>query len=164
MSVNVGFLEFGGGGGLKASVLFDLNDPDHDGRMYLPEIAGAFQHDDTPRRLVDISGGLSAELSVYARALFVSHEETIAEAKLLDFSYTPSNTEPNPVLGAVDERRRPASELGNAVGERLYRGETADGNERFTLSAGPTAGSVKVTFIGERHLSANLYRRDEGHR
>jgi Ca2+-binding RTX toxin-like protein len=147
-TVNLGFAEFGGGGGLKVRVAFDLNDPDKDGRMYFQEIVGAFSHDNAFHRLINVSGELSASLVVYAEVLFQRFEKKLAEVKLLDFSLTGSDPEPDPVLGEKDAAGVLRLNMGPRAGLRLFGGDTADGDETFALLPGDNPGDVKIRFKG----------------
>lgn len=149
-AVSGGVGEFGVGGGVKAEVFIDLNDPDADGRVYFQEIVGAFHNTATLRRLVNISGELSGVLSAYVEVAFVRHEFDLAEVKLLDFSVLPPGDEPTPVLGELDEATGELRlNMGARAGERLYHDETADGDEHFAITAGANAGDVVVTLYGE---------------
>ena len=146
MTLNLGIAEFGGGGESRR-LSFDLNDPDHDGKMYFQEIVGAFDQGDTLRKLINISGEVSGELSVYYKLPFsprVDHE--IAKVTLYEFS--PKITEPDPVLGEVDSTGVLRVNAGARAGERKFHGEVTDGNEQFEIVAGATANSVKVIFQG----------------
>src|SRR5262249_37421482 len=139
VAVDLGVAEFGGGGGLKAEVSFDFNDPDHDGRIYLQEIEGAFHHDNALQRLIDVHGQISVTLDGYAKLLFLTYEKQLAETTLYSFSSEPTNDEPTPVLGAQDAQGVLRLNMGSRAGERLYRGETTDGDEVFTITAGSNA-------------------------
>jgi Ca2+-binding RTX toxin-like protein len=145
-AVNVGFLEFGGGGGLTTQVTLDLKDYDHDGKVYFSQIADAFTSLSTLGSLVDIKGQISAGLSVYARIPYVyTYEKTIAQKTLYSFEIT---SEPTPVLGELDAQGVLHLNMGSRAGLRLYRGETVDGDEQFTITPGANTNSVVVNFKG----------------
>jgi Ca2+-binding RTX toxin-like protein len=149
VTVNLGIAEFGGGGGVKAKVNFDLNDPDKDGKMYFQEIVGAFSdsandsHLNSLHRLISITGELSGELSVFAKTPIKTFEKTLAKVTLLDFSFTDQPNEPEPVLAEKDTEGVLRINMGARAGERLFRGHTIDGDEKFTIDA-PNGDAVTV--------------------
>ncbi len=100
-AVSVAVAEMGVGGGLKATIGLDLNDPDSDGKVYWQEIVGQLEQGS----LVNVSGELTAFLRAYLTidlGLFSkTWEKNFAETELASFSYNPAPGA-TPVLGEVD--------------------------------------------------------------
>ena len=72
--VNIIVASVGGGGYLRATVNFNLNDPDRDGKVRPREIANNFARH--PLAIFDISGSLVAGLEVYARVNLLFYRRT----------------------------------------------------------------------------------------
>lgn len=147
VTANLGVAEFGGGGGIKAALKFDLNDPDGDGRMYFEEFAAAFESASALARLIDIRGELSGSLRVYVDSLLFSREKEIAQTTLYSFSLAENApAEPDPILGELDETGTLTLNMGPRAGLRLYHDTTADGNETIEVASGPGDDEIRVTF------------------
>jgi Ca2+-binding RTX toxin-like protein len=159
---------YGGvGGGVFATMNFDLYDPDFDGRVRIDEIFNtiaytwshyadnpALQLVLSPLSIFDISGNVTAKLFWYVGVdlLLVSWEYsgTIAEFKLFDFE--------------IDFPRAPilASDIGSGVlqlnmgdfADQRLNGNTLDGNESFEIE--DTGAGVKVTFNGDTQTYTDI--------
>ena len=81
-------------GGVFADVLFNLNDPDGDGRVRAGEIAGNVLPN--PIHIFDVSGGMDAGVEGFYRVLFIEDTFTIAEANLLNFDIPRPAPGPSP--------------------------------------------------------------------
>lgn len=156
VAVDLAVAEIGGGGGLNARLNFDLNDPNRDGRLHFQEIVAALDPDPTNtttadqngnalQRLINMSGELSGELSVFAKTPLKTFEKTLAKTTLIDFSLTTTAVEPEPVLAERDGKGVLRINAGPRAGQRLHRGHTLDDDERFTITA-IDANQVRVTF------------------
>ncbi len=154
VTVDLAIAEFGGGGGLNARLNFDLNDPNRDGRMHFQEIVAALDPDPATagdsngnalQRLINMSGELSGELKVFAKTPLNTFEKTLAKKTLIDFTLTPTATEPEPILAEKDSQGILRINIGPRAGNRLHRGHTLDGDERVTINA-IDANNVQVTF------------------
>ena len=170
-SVNVGIASAGVGGGIFATVGFNLHDRDPDGptgpekpdgKVRLGEIIADFNQG--PLCLFDIEGALTAALSAFLKVGFgpfsVTKRFKLAEIKLLDFSFgcgPDGSVPPNPVLAEFDPS------LGAGV-LRLNAGpfagarkelDTDDDDETFTVSldkkveANPADDVIVVEAFGE---------------
>ena len=170
-SVNVGIASAGVGGGIFATVGFNLHDRDPDGptgpekpdgKVRLGEIIADFNQG--PLCLFDIEGALTAALSAFLKVGFgpfsVTKRFKLAEIKLLDFSFgcgPDGSVPPNPVLAELDPS------LGTGV-LRLNAGpfagarkelDTDDDDETFTVSldkkveANPADDVIVVEAFGE---------------
>lgn len=149
-----------GGGGLRATLNFNLADPDHDGKVRADELATNLAAG--PDYLFDISGGV--EFFLQARALVRAWVEINLflgkirkTATLVDWSYDksipiisfsssrPSNT---PTLAKVDSNGTLLVHAGPNASLRRNGDTNGDGNEAFRLAAGSEAGSVVVSAFG----------------
>ncbi len=145
--------EAGVQGGIFTDVLFDLRDPNNDGRVRLAEIVENLKAG--PLCLFDVSGRLYVALEAYFAIhtfVFGDIEKTwrFAEVTLLEFEVCC----PEPVLASVDPS---TGELLLHIGENSAlreEGDLADGDEHFIVqSIGGSPGSadgetVEVSFNG----------------
>ncbi len=138
--VNGGIFKIGGGGALTATFVADLHDPNDDGRLYLQELVGGFESDGLGG-LFDFSGNVTAELRVYAKALFLSYEKTLAESELFSFS---EESDPVPALATVS-------------GGTLTLNLDDKGDDNVVVTAGQQPGDVVVTnYAGETTVSESF--------
>ncbi len=147
--LNAGIFSIGGGGALVATFTADLHDPNQDGRLYLQELVGGFDSGGLTG-LFDLSGNVTAELKVYAKALFVTYERTLADFELFSFSDTP---DPVPALGTV-------------TGGTLTLNLNDGADDTIVVTQGQQPGDVVVTsysggttvsesFTGVTHIVGN---------
>ncbi len=150
--LNVGIAEAGVTGGLFVDIGFDLNDPDHDGKVRVSEIIANALED--IRCIFDIHGELYVELSAFLEIhlLFfdLDFEWDFAKITLLTFDLTC----PQPVLADVDATSGLLTlHMGPRAGDRVA-GDTTDGNESFIVThvsgdPGTADGeTVEVSFNG----------------
>jgi Ca2+-binding RTX toxin-like protein len=145
--INLGVASAGVSGGIFATIGFDLDDPNNDGKMRLNEMAAQLARG--PMCLFDVSGELTAGLSAYIKFLFSKKTFNIATVKLLDFNYScPADAaEPDPILATLLPGGVLQLNVGAHAGDRLY-GDLSDGDDTFTVSPGSTANSVIVEAFG----------------
>ncbi len=161
-ALSIGPIELGVTGGVFVVIEFNLNDPDHDGKVRVSEIIANAKQD--IRCIFDIHGELYVELAAYLKInlLFFSldFEWTFARITILTFDINC----PQPVLADVDGHG-PLVPVGLAdpglltlhMGERAADrivGDTADGSETFIVKHLSGAGTnadpetVEVSFNG----------------
>ncbi len=153
-AASVAVAEMGVGGGLKASIGLDLNDPDHDGKVYWQEIVGQLSQGS----LVNVSGELKAFLRAYVTVdlgLFTkTWEKVFAETELASFTYDPA-PDATPELGEVNNGELRLN-MGARAGNRLV-GDTTDGDEHFQITPGSATGQVVVTFFSPQGQVSKTY-------
>lgn len=161
-ALSVGPIELGVTGGVFVIIEFNLNDPDHDGKVRVSEIIANAKQD--VRCIFDIHGELYVELAAYLKINLVffslDFEWTFARITILTFDINC----PQPVLADVDGHGPlvPVTladpglltlHMGEHAADRVV-GDTADGSETFTIKhlsgAGTNADpeSVEVSFNG----------------
>ncbi len=148
-------------GGIYADILFDLRDPDDDGRVRLSEIVANAK--EGPLCIFDVNGriyvSLDAFLEVNLLIAKIDKEWNFGEITLLEFGIDC----PQPILASFDtngDGTESATELstgqlvlhmGDFAALRQH-GDTADGDEKFTVRPVTplTSGeqSVEVSFGG----------------
>ena len=145
-ALNVVVASAGVGGGMFAKIEGNLNDPDHDGKLYFDEFV-----DELPICFIDIAGtlkvGLTAFLKIGVGPLSYTKHFDLATATLVDFTHTCADTPPP--LATLD-----GNILRLNMGPRAsVRGVTdpndpafGDGDEIFTVThKSGSAGSETVT-------------------
>jgi len=144
-AINVIVASAGVGGGMFAKVEGNLNDPDHDGKLYFDEFV-----DELPFCFIDISGalkvGLTAFLKIGIGPLSYTKHFDIATATLVQFNYT---CDPAPVLASVEGGVLQLN-MGSRAGNRGVTDPddpaSHDGDEIFTVThKSGSAGSETVT-------------------
>ena len=144
-AINVVVASAGVGGGLFATLLGNLNDPDGDGKVRINELIDNF-----PGCIFDFSGEFKAGISAFVKLgicpFCVKLKKTIAEVTLFSFDFGCGKGTP-PLL---------ASDLGSGVlrlnmgpnaGVRTF-GDTSDGEENFVVNhIGGTAGDETVEVV-----------------
>ena len=144
-AANIVVASAGVGGGMFAKVEGNLNDPDHDGKLYFDEFV-----DELPFCFIDISGALTVGLTAFVKIGFGPLSYTkhfdLATKTLVDFNYS---CNPDPKLAEVVN-----GVLELNMGSRAdKRGVTdpddpasKDGDEIFTVThKSGSAGSETVT-------------------
>jgi len=148
-------------GGINADVLFDLRDPDDDGRVRVSEIIANAK--EGPLCIFDVMGriyvSLDAFLEVNLLIAKIDKEWNFGEITLLEFGIDC----PQPILASFDtdgdgtesDTEISTGQLVLHMGEFAalrQHGDTADGNERFTVrsltSLADGGQSVEVSFNG----------------
>ncbi|MGE3312307.1 MAG: hypothetical protein AB7O66_20265, partial [Limisphaerales bacterium] len=148
-------------GGIYADILFDLRDPDDDGRVRLGEIVANAK--EGPLCIFDVNGriyvSLDAFLEVNLLIAKIDKEWNFGEITLLEFGIDC----PQPILASFDtngDGTESATELSTAqlvlhMGDFAalrQHGDTADGDERFTVRSVTQLASgeqsVEVSFNG----------------
>ena len=90
--VNAG-VKAGVGGGVGVNVMFNLNDPNKDGKIRLGEIKEMAKLQDGFLGIFDVHGNITAKLYAYVDLLFVSKEWNITGDKVLcDFEFKAKET------------------------------------------------------------------------
>ncbi|MFU8789007.1 MAG: calcium-binding protein [Methylobacter sp.] len=145
--LNLGVARGGVGGGVFATVNFDMFDPNRDGKVRVDEIVNSIVFANyNPLAAFDISGNVIARLfwEVEVNLLLVqwSKSGTIAEFELVDFQ--------------IDFPRSPilATDIGNGVlqlnmgefADQRLNGNVVDGSETFTIT--DNGNSVTVSAFG----------------
>ncbi len=140
----------GVGGGLTASLTLDLNDPNNDGKVNLPEIFSQLKGDGILGRIFDIEGELAAELSAFLKVGWGPFSKTWRKnfAKVPIWSFS-SKQEPKPILASVEDG---VLHLHSGVDstKRLHV-DTADGDEHFRIKQTDTDLIVTFYANGEAH-------------
>ncbi len=152
-AVDLGILQAGVGGGLYATIGFDIHDPSGTGRVHLQDLEADFQKG----TIFDASGALEAFLDAYVKIDlgFFSHTWTfnIATATLGTIGEQAPSTPPPPQL-ATQTGGDLRLNIGPYASDRLYasatnRGPATDGNETLTVTPGPDgSNSVYVSGFG----------------
>ncbi len=141
----------GVGGGLEASLVMDLRDPNEDGKLHLQELKGIFDQDQIFGRLFEIKGEVAGEFEAFVEVdlgLISARKEFEVTRKTLG-SWTMAGPEEEniPVLGQVENGVLRLN-AGPRAGERLFRNAVDEG-ENITINPGDAPGSVVVDFNGE---------------
>lgn len=145
--LNIVVAKVGVGGGIYATIDFNLNDPDGDGKIRIEEIWGnivnGFKQLGIPLGLIcifDVSGRVEARLFAFVELLWGLWEKTWyfgPALPLIEFSYTCPH---DPILAKLDEDEGVLRlNMGEFAQDRLY-GDTTDGPEEFhvKLKSGST--------------------------
>lgn len=151
--LNLGLVSGGVGGGIYASVDFNLNDPNNDGKVRAGELWSNLMLG--PVWIFDIAGRVEAGLEAYVKVGVepLAWEETfeIGRVTLLDFDIarpTPaSKADETPILGSVDGSGKLLVHVGPNSGLRLH-GDLSDGDDNVYLRRGNSADEVTVTAFG----------------
>jgi Ca2+-binding RTX toxin-like protein len=135
--LNIVVAKVGVGGGVYATVDFNLNDPDGDGKVRIEEILGniknGFEQLGIPLGLIcvfDVSGRVEARLFAFIEALFGLWKKTWyfgPSLPLIEFSF--SCPKP-PILATETSDGELRLNMGEFAKDRLY-GDITDGNEEF---------------------------------
>jgi Ca2+-binding RTX toxin-like protein len=147
-----GFVRYGAQGGLLATIDFNLNDPDRDGKVRADEIARNL--DLGPLFIFDVQGALA----VYVRAWFWMGLDLgpLGKKTLVDVSYSreetiltydlprPQNT---PVLAHLEPDGVLVVHVGPNAASRVH-GDRSDGNDTVRIRSGATASSVAIEYGG----------------
>jgi Ca2+-binding RTX toxin-like protein len=148
--LNIVVAKVGVGGGIYATIDFNLNDPDGDGKIRIEEIWGnivnGFKQLGIPLGLIcifDISGRVEARLFAFVELLWGLWEKTWyfgPALPLIEFSYTCPK---DPILAKLDEDTGVLRlNMGEFAEDRLY-GDTTDGAELFKVKL-KSGNTVKV--------------------
>lgn len=151
--LNVLVAEAGVQGGIFTDILFDLRDPNEDGRVRVSEILANIK--EGPLCVFDVSGRVYAALEAFLEIhtfIFGDIEKTwrFAEITLLEFEVSC----PQPVLASLNEG---TGELLLHIGENAAKrehGDIEDGNEHFivqSIGGSPSSAdgeTVEVSFGG----------------
>ncbi|UCE37655.1 MAG: DUF4347 domain-containing protein [Thermoplasmata archaeon] len=149
--LNLVVAKAGVGGGIYATIDFNLNDPDGDGKVRIEEIWGnilnGIKQLSFPLGLIcifDVSGKVEARLFAFVEALWGLWEKTWyfgPSLPLIEFSYTCPK---DPILAKVDEDSGELRlNMGEFAQDRLYR-HTTDDSEKFILEL-KSGDTVEVT-------------------
>jgi Ca2+-binding RTX toxin-like protein len=171
--INAGVASAGVGGGIFATIDFNLHDLDPDGPNGPKKTDGKIRANEfiqliqVPLRIFDVAGKLTAGLSAFVKldlGLFsVTKRYKIAEVTLLnfDFDFLPGDL-PEPVLAGQSGDVLTLN-MGPRAAER-HAPNTTDGDEVFTVShvsgvGGDetvlvTAFGIEQTYAGVRHIVA----------
>ncbi len=143
--LNIFVASVGVGGGIYATVYFNLNDPDGDGKVRIEEILGnienGFRQLGIPLGLIcifDVSGKVWARLFAFVKIklLFFKFEKTWyfgPSVPLLEFSYS---CPWDPVLATKVGNDELRINVGKYAGDRLY-GDIRDGDEEIHVKLKP---------------------------
>jgi Ca2+-binding RTX toxin-like protein len=140
----------GAEGGITATVNFDLNDPDNDGRLRANELLRNARRG--PECLFDVNGDLSAFLALFAKVegsigagpfkatvTLLDERIELARIELLSFNQSCPPLEEFeaalPALATIDE-------------DGVLTLETTEGPDEFTVTAGDSADQVIVDSMG----------------
>ena len=155
--LNLGIAEAGVEGGIYLTVNFNLNDPNGDGKIRVPELLSNLSLG--PIWIFDIGGDLSAGLSAFLKVdLFffsIDFEWDIVHIKLLDFNIdrpSPPAAPPDetPVLATMQNEGGTQVlrvNVGDFAGQRVY-GDLSDGDDNVRISRGVHAGEITVSALG----------------
>ena len=162
--VNLGIARGGVAGGIAAEVNFNLNDPDHDGKVRFEEMAANFENEwkygnqfMAPLAIFDVSGKMTAQLQAYLKInLFVKKIKKTFKitppVTLLDFSYQPKRP---PVLATEISSGALQLNIGTHAQERI-NGDKTDGDEIIHVKNG-SSGKVLVWGFGIDEGQAQEY-------
>jgi Ca2+-binding RTX toxin-like protein len=140
-SIDLGIIEVGVRGGVFATIEFDLNDVNNDGKVRVSEIIALAEID--PRCIFNIHGeiGLFLEAFLKVDLFFFSIDKTWRFAEITLFSF--DLTCPEPVL-ATPSGNDLLLNIGSRAGDRQEI-DTSDGSERFIVKhVSGTAGGETV--------------------
>ena len=172
-SLNVGVASAGVGGGIFASIGFDLHDIDPDGPNGIQKADGKIRADEfvqlvsTPLCMFDVEGKMTAGLSAFVKIgvgfFSITKRFKLAEVTLLDFEFTcPPGTLPEPVLASQNGDVLTLN-MGPRAADRQAP-NTDDGNESFKIThVSGVAGNetiligafgIEQTYTGVRHIVA----------
>jgi Ca2+-binding RTX toxin-like protein/Leucine-rich repeat (LRR) protein len=145
--LNLAAATAGVGGGIFATIDFNLNDPNNDGKVRIQEIIDNFNRG--PLCVFDLGGALFAGLNAYVTVLTFTQTFNIATIKLLDFNFScPAvAADPDPILATDLGGGVLRLNMGPNAGARQY-GDTKDEDESFKVTPGSTANSVTVQAYG----------------
>ncbi|MCT7970157.1 proprotein convertase P-domain-containing protein [Laspinema sp. D1] len=150
--LNLGIAKGGVGGGVFATIDFDLNDPNSDGRVRIEEILNNIYLGLENTRLLnnpitavfDVSGSVEAKLKWFVEVLKWEKEGQIGpSASLLNFNYSMPRP---PVLASAIGDGVLRLNMGDYAGDRLHE-NTTDGDEQFTITQ--NGNSITVAALGE---------------
>jgi Ca2+-binding RTX toxin-like protein len=152
----------GASGALRATINFNLNDPDNDGKVRWDELARNL--DLGPIYIFDTSGRIDFELRAWFWAgvdLGFFGKVTIAEASwgqtINILNYTLPRPNNSIRLATLESNGTLNLNIGARAGLR-GNGNTSDGDESFRLLAGGTADSVVVDAFGLRQTYSGVKR------
>jgi hypothetical protein len=166
-------------GYVAADLRFALYGPDGDGRVYLPQLAAAFQEGLLCpfKTRGSLRVGLSASVEVGIGPFGWSDSVDFGSIKLLDFSHTCAPTPPQlagpagrvadtggePTYHVTDPNGVLTLNMGPNAYLRLY-GNLNDGDENFTVThvsgspTDPAGETVEVTALGHKELFTGVRR------
>jgi hypothetical protein len=163
------------GGGIRAAIAFNLNDPDGDGKVRGNELAANLSLG--PQFLFDISGRVDFVLKARAYVaawievnyILGKHRKSWTvfnqsyEQVIPILGYDMPRPDVTPVLGELSNGTLHVN-VGARAGQRRH-GDTADGDETIQILAGSTPDSVVIagfgvrqTFTGVRAVLADMGR------
>lgn len=157
--INLGIVSGGAGGGVFLDVLFNLFDPNHDGKVRVPEmlnsILNEFRYGSpvlAPMALFDVSGQVYAQLFAYLQILFTEYRFNITPPITLlefDLPFTRAPTLATDIGDGILQLN-----MGEFAAQRLNN-NTEDGDERFIVTGG-SGGSITVqaTFGGDTFIQS----------
>jgi len=160
-TLNLGIASGSVGGGLDATIDFNLYDPNRDGKIRIDEIVNSITFaDNNPLAAFDISGEISAKVFWEVQFLFVEESGIIFEGTILEFAV---EFEREPILATDLGAGILQLNMGEFADQRL-NGNVTDGSENFTITdtgAGVTIGwgDVSQTYEG---IDEILIRAGEG--
>ncbi|MCT7991818.1 proprotein convertase P-domain-containing protein [Laspinema olomoucense] len=150
--LNLGIAKGGVGGGVFATIDFDLNDPDSNGRVRVEEILNniylglenASLLNNPLTAVFDVSGSVEAKLKWFVEVLKWEKEGQIGPpVPLLNFNYSMPRP---PVLASEIGDGVLRLNMGDYAGDRLHK-NTTDGDEQFTITQ--NGNSITVSALGE---------------
>lgn len=150
--INLGIASGGAGGGVFVDVFFNLFDPNHDGKVRIPEmmnnIINEYRYGSpafAPMALFDVSGDVYAKLFAYVQFLFFEYEFDITPPITLltfDIPFTRVPTLATDIGDGVLQLN-----MGEFASQRLNN-DTTDGDEVFTITGSGSTVNVSATFGG----------------
>ncbi|HPP02057.1 MAG TPA: calcium-binding protein, partial [bacterium] len=141
-NVDAGFVKVGGGGGITGTVYFNLNDPDHDGKVRINEMEANWKQGFD--FLFDISGLIKWNLYLYVDVMGI-RAATFDIVSGVIYTFDLSANRP-PVLAADIEDGVLRLNMGEYAAERIH-GNVTDGDEIFKVSATATDAAAGTQTI-----------------
>jgi hypothetical protein len=155
-ALSLGVATVGVEGGITANIFFNLNDPDHDGKVRFEELASnILANGGDPLAMFDISGDIEFFLRAYIQVLFFEASFEFVRLKLFSFEI-PFN---RPGVLASQSGDTLTLNIGpNAAGR--MQGDTTDGNEEIhaeTLGDGTVAVWSDQFFVTKAIAETNPF-------
>jgi Ca2+-binding RTX toxin-like protein len=128
-AISLGVASAGVEGGIQATIDFNFDDLDGDGKIRINELAALLAANDfNPLSVFDVSGKIDLFMDAYVEFLFFKAEFEFARITLFSFDVTP--TKP-PMMGSMNGDTLTLN-LGPNAASRL-NGDTSDGNEHLVV-------------------------------